>query len=250
MFAAKPKSTVCEQNTACSVPKPAFKMHADNLSEPSSIDRSIDDDCPSPVLAGQIQLRFEEAHSSEDKQFSPIISALKQKQELQAKGACDSRESSGRESMHSPVLQVVDANLPPVQTRIPSHTAVRTSKASSDASEAASNVATGISFNPRESSESSTPKVFGASQRTAADAFDDALGCNEAAGIQLLTPVGPFVPEDVQAGLTEEDPSSGCKQVTTQPKLHPLFQQASATSIHVPVFHLPCLLYTSDAADE
>ena len=240
-WTAKPKSRVCEQNTARSVPKPPFKMQSDNMPEPSSIDRSIDDECPSPVLAGQMQLRFDEAHSSEDKQFSPIISALRQKHDLKVKVACDSRESCGKESMHSPVLQVVDANLPPVQTRIPSHIAVQTSKASSDASEQGFSMTNGISFSPHEGSDSSTPKVFGASQQTAASAFDHTLGCNKAAGIQLLTPVagGPFAAEDLQEGFAEEAPAGGNKHVTTQPELHPLFQQASAMSIHVPVFHLP-----------
>jgi hypothetical protein len=228
-----------EQNTTCSVPKPSFRMHADIMPDPASIERSIDDDCPSPVLAGQIQLRFSETHSSEDKQFSPIISALKRTQRPKGRDA----SGSSMESMQSPVLQVVDANLPPAQSRIPSRIATRDSKVTeSDASGLAINANTSISFNPHDSTESSTPKVFGRSHPTASSAIDHALGSNDAtAGIQLLTPVAgiPDVRDEVQNCPFLQEPAAVQKQQTAQPELHPLFRQASTLCTRVPVFNLP-----------
>lgn len=197
---------------------------------------SLDEDCPSPVLIGQINHRFE-ARSSDEKQFSPVISALKQSQQPKK----SQPGASMWERVSSPVLQVVDANLPPLQTRIPSRNGLRASKGSgsgSDVADANVNVSSDLSFNPRESVDSGTPTAFQAQKAKGGSAADTAQHGKDATGIQLLTPLAPCADfsDAPDCGFVKEEPSS---QAVTQAALHPLFQQASAVQSHVPVFHIP-----------
>jgi hypothetical protein len=215
--AAKPKSQKAGEAAAVSV-----EVHESNLTL----------GCWSPALSGHV-LQLPDANSTEDKQFSPILSATKVTPASQLPRGSGS--SSG-EIVSCPALKTLDSNLPKATTsRIPSRT---TDKGLHHSNEPGGDLCqtpktNSVTFNVQGAGDDCTPMVF---QCAKPPVQGKAQGSERGAAIKFLTPLG--------ASLSEPDttPSSVDhmqSQKAAQAVIHPLFQSRVDTQAVVPVFRLP-----------